>query len=91
VLVEADADILGLNLHQLGQRILKPAADRDTAAQGRVGIGKLIAADLARGVDAGASLVDDDVDELRQHSVGGVWSRRRLRRRRPLRRRVSRL
>ena len=32
VLVEPDADILRLDLDQLGERVLEPAADRDAAA-----------------------------------------------------------
>ena len=54
MLIEPDADILRLDLDQLGQRVLEPAADRDTAAQGGVEVGKLVAADLARRIDAGA-------------------------------------
>ena len=72
VLVEPDTDVLRLDLDQLGERVLEPAADRDAAAQGRVEVGKLITADLAGRVDAGAGLVDDDVDELREQVVGGV-------------------
>ena len=64
VLVKPDADILGIDLDELGQRVLEPAADRDAAAQGRVEVGELVAADLARRIDAGACLVDDDVGEL---------------------------
>ena len=76
VLVESDADVLGLDLDQLGQRILEPAADRDAAAQGGVGVGKLLAADLAGRIDAGAGLVDDDVGELGEQAVGRVGLRR---------------
>ena len=84
VLIEPDADILRLDLDQLGQRVLEPAADRDPAAQGRVEVGKLFAADLARRVDAGAGLVDDDVGELRELRVGRVGPGRLGRRRRPM-------
>ena len=90
VLVEPDADILWLDLDQLGQRVLKPAADRDPASQGRVGVGKLFAAHLAGRVDAGAGLVDDDIGELGDQGVGRVRPGRCLRRGRALRR-VSRL
>ncbi len=72
VLVEPDADVLGLDLDQLGQRVLEPAADRDAAAQGRVEVGKLVAADLAGRVDARAGLVDDDVGKLGEQRVGRV-------------------
>ncbi len=68
---------------------MQPAADRDAASQGRVGIGKLIAAYLAGGIDAGAGLVDDDIRELREQGVGRVRPGRCLRRWRALRLRVS--
>ena len=58
VLVLADADALGIDLHQLGQRILQPARDRDGAADGDVQVGELLARDVAGAVDAGARLAD---------------------------------
>jgi hypothetical protein len=70
VLVEADADVLGLDLDQLGERVLEPPADRDRAAERGVVLGELLAADRAGRVDAGAGLVDDDVGELREAGVG---------------------
>ena len=42
------------------------------AAEGRVELGQLVAADLAGRVDAGAGLVDDDVGELGELGVGRV-------------------
>ena len=81
VLIKPHADILGLDLDQLGQRVLEPAADRDAAAQGRVEVGKLVASDLARRVDAGAGLVDDDVGELGELRIGRVGPGRLLGRR----------
>ena len=72
VLVEADADVLGFDLDELGQRILKPPSDRDGAAERGVELGKLLAANLAGGVDAGPGLVDDHVRELRQQRIGRV-------------------
>src|SRR5439155_12302613 len=36
VLVLADADRLGINLDQLGERVLKPPSDRDRSAQRHV-------------------------------------------------------
>src|ERR1700680_3785308 len=36
VLILADADRLGINLDQLGERVLKPPRDRDRSAQGHV-------------------------------------------------------
>ena len=47
VLVLADADRLGVDLHQLGQRILQAPGDRDRAAHGEVEVGELLARDLA--------------------------------------------
>ena len=72
VLIKADANILGLNLHQLGERILEPAADRDTAAERGVEVRKLISPNLARRIDAGTGLVDDDVRKLCELGVGRV-------------------
>ena len=68
VLVQADADILGLDLDQFGQRILEPAADGDGASGGGIVLGELVAAGGAGRVDAGAGLVDDDVGELAQET-----------------------
>ena len=42
VLILADADRLRLDLHELGERILQAARDRDRAAQGHVEIGQLL-------------------------------------------------
>ena len=84
VLVKPDADILGLDLDELGQRILEPAADRDAAPQGGVEVGKLVAADLACRVNAGPGLVDDDVGELREQRIGRMGPRRLWRRRRAM-------
>ena len=44
VLILADADGLGLDAHELGERILQPARDRDRAAQRHVEIGNSCAA-----------------------------------------------
>jgi hypothetical protein len=65
VLIEPDANVLGLDLDKLSQRILKPPANRDGTAERRVKLGKLLAADLAGGVNAGPGFVDDDVRKLR--------------------------
>ena len=78
VLVEADADVLGLDLDELGEGVLQPASDRDAAAQRGVDIGKLVPANLAGRVDAGAGLIDDDIGELGEQRVGrmragGAW------------------
>ena len=42
VLILADADRLGLDAHELGQRILQPPRDRHRAAQRHVEVGKLL-------------------------------------------------
>ena len=42
VLVLADADRLGVDLHQLGQRVLQPAGDRHRAPQRDVEVGQLL-------------------------------------------------
>src|SRR3712207_8478941 len=63
---EADADVLGLDLDQFGQRVLEPAADGDRAAEGGVEVGELLAAHGAGRVDAGAGLVDADVSQDRK-------------------------
>jgi hypothetical protein len=36
VLILAHADRLGINLDQLGERVLKPPCDRDRSAQGHI-------------------------------------------------------
>jgi hypothetical protein len=54
VLILADADRLGVELHEFGERVHEAAADGDGAADGDVVIGELLAGDLAGGVDRGA-------------------------------------
>ena len=56
VLVLADADALGIDLHQLRQRILQPPGDGDGAADRHVQIRELLAGHVAGAVDAGAGL-----------------------------------
>src|SRR4051812_28036374 len=78
--VEADADVLRVDLDQLAERVLEAAADGDGAAQGGVEVGELLPADGAGRVDAGPGLVDDDVGQLghgvRERRRGG-WGRGR--------------
>src|SRR5581483_9313405 len=81
VLVEADADVLRVDLDQLTERVLKAAADGDGAARGGVVVGELLAADGAGRIDAGAGLVDDDVGQLGRR-IGQRHGRGRGRRRR---------
>ena len=54
VLVLADADGLGVDLDQLGQRVLQAAGDGDGAAHGEVEVGELLARDVGGRVDGGA-------------------------------------
>ena len=58
VLVLPDADALRIDLHQLGQRVLQAARDRDRAADGDVQLGELLARGVAGAVDAGPRLAD---------------------------------
>ena len=60
VLILADADRLGIDLDQFGQRVLQAARDGDGAAHGQVEIGKLLARDVGGGIDGGAGFVDGD-------------------------------
>ena len=89
VLIEADADVLRIDLDQLAERVLQAPADRDGAAQRGVEVGELLAADRAGRVDAGAGLVDDDVGQVRPAAsgsgAGGGAAAAAERRRRPRR------
>ena len=58
VLVLPDADRLRLDLHELGERVLQPARDRDRASNREVELGELFAREIRRGVHARARLVD---------------------------------
>ena len=69
VLVLADADRLGIDLHQLGERVLNPAGDGHGAAQRDVEIGELQCRQLGCRIDRGAGLGDDD---LGQAQLGGT-------------------
>ena len=68
VLVLADADRLGIDLDQFGERVLQAARNGDGAAHGEIEIGKLLARDVRGRVDAGAGFADrhgEDAVELR--------------------------
>jgi hypothetical protein len=54
VLVLTHADRFGVNLYQLGQRVLQPAGNRDGATHGQIKIGKLLSGDVRGRVDTGA-------------------------------------
>ncbi len=68
MLVLADADALGVDLDQLGQRVLQAARDAGGAAQADVDIGHLLRRIFAGGIDRGAGLADHHL--LRQG--GGI-------------------
>ena len=61
MLVLPHADVLGIDLHQLRQRVLQPAPDRDGAADGDVDIGILLGPQLRSRVDGRPRFVDDGV------------------------------
>ena len=56
VLVLADANGLGFNLHQFGERVLQPARDRHRAAQAHVQVGQFLAGEFAGRIDRCAGL-----------------------------------
>ena len=64
VLVLAHADRLGIDLHQLGERVLQPPPDRDRAAHGQVKVRELLARHLAGGIDARARLAHGDDNHI---------------------------
>ena len=68
VVVLAGAERLGLELDELGERVLQPAPDRDRRAQRRLGLGQLGARGLAGGPAAHARLADQ---HDRRSNVGG--------------------
>ncbi len=64
VLVLADTDGFGIDLDQLGERVLETTGDRDGAADGEVEVRKLLAGDVGCGVNAGSGLGDGDGEEI---------------------------
>ena len=64
VLVEADADVGRIDLHQHRERIQQPTADRDRPADGGLVPGQFLAGIAAGRIDAGARLVDDNVGDV---------------------------
>ena len=66
VLILADADGLGVELDQFGQRVLQAARDGDGAADGEIEVGKLLARDFGGGIDGGAGLVDRHAEDRRE-------------------------
>ncbi len=61
VLVLADADALGVDLDQFGQRVLQTARDGDRRALHDVKLGEFLGGEFAGRVDGGTGLADDDV------------------------------
>ena len=70
MLVLADADGLGVDLDQLGQRVLQAACDGHGAAQVDVKLGELLGGQLAGGVDRRAGLADDHILQMQVLFVG---------------------
>ncbi|MGY3548255.1 hypothetical protein ACVW0W_004022 [Bradyrhizobium sp. USDA 4469] len=64
VLILADADCLGLDLDELGERILKTAGDRDRAAQGDVEVGQLLGGESGGRIDRRAGFRHHDLGHL---------------------------
>ena len=61
VLVLADADGLGIDLHQFGEGVLQAPGDGDGAAQGHVQVGEFLRRQGRGGIDGGAGLGDEDL------------------------------
>ena len=78
VLILAHADGLGIDLHQLRQRILQPSRDGSRASLSHVKIGKFLRGKLARGIDGSARFIYDHIlhggrklpDQLHDHLLG---------------------
>ncbi len=60
VLILAYADTLGVDLDQLGQRVLQAAGDGDGAAHRQIEIGELLAGDIRGRIDTGPGFADHD-------------------------------
>ena len=61
MLVLAYADGLGVDFHQLRQRILEPAGDGRGASLSHIEIGEFLGGQLAGGINAGPGFVYDDI------------------------------
>ena len=78
VLVLAHADGLGVDLHQLRQRVLEPPGDGHGGAEVHVILGELLRRQLGGGVHRGPGLADDHIadpapyrpDKLHGHLLG---------------------
>ncbi len=63
VLILSDTDGLGVELDQLGQRILQAARDGDGSSNGQVEIGELLASDFGSRVDRRAGFIHSDAED----------------------------
>jgi hypothetical protein len=70
VLVLPNADGLGLDLDQLGQRILQPPRDRHRAAQAHIEIGKLLRRQLGRRINRRAGFRHHRLSQLQFRHLG---------------------
>ena len=71
VLVLADADRLGIDLDEFGERVLQPPCDRGRAAQGYVEVRQFLSR-IGRGrIDRGARLRHDDLGRRENHEYIG--------------------
>ena len=61
VLILPHPDGLGIDLHQLGQRILQPPGNGHRGTQGNVVFGKFLRRQLGGGVDGGSRLADHHI------------------------------
>ncbi len=69
VLVQAHAHRFGINLDQLGQRVLQAAGDGNGPAHAHVQVGELGPGQVAGGVDRSAGFVDHHIGDWRLRSV----------------------
>ena len=77
MLILAHPDGLGVDLHQLGQGVLKPPGDGHRRAEIHVILGELLGGQLGGGVDAGPRLADHHIadpgvyhlQQLRRHDL----------------------
>ena len=67
VLILAHADGLGVDLHQLGQGVLKPPGDGHGGAQIHVELGELLRRQGGGGVHRGPRLTDDHIGQVAPH------------------------
>ena len=84
VLVKPDADVLRIDLHEFGERVLQAAANTDGAASSRIQIRELFAGHGARGVVASPGLDHNHIGQI-ERGIGKPFEadlRRGWRRRR---------